>query len=89
MATAPRVVLLLGLGLACAACKSDPPAPKPHGSQQAPVASAAPRAVCTFGADQTCNDDPLLSSIHGTCNQDGTCTCQPGFKPSSTSGRCK
>jgi len=34
--------------------------------------------VCTFGQDQTCNDSPLVSSLWGRCNEDGTCSCFDG-----------
>jgi hypothetical protein len=43
---------------------------------------------CAFGADQSCNDNPALNSLHGTCNQDGTCTCHAPFGKSATTGRC-
>lgn len=87
MSTPCRLAVLLA-ALAMVACKSEPEKPKRPGFQMAPVTSAAP-AVCTFGADQTCNDDSLISSIHGTCNQDGTCSCHPGFSRSATTGKCK
>jgi hypothetical protein len=48
--------------------------------------------VCTVGMDQTCNDNPALSSIHGTCALDANltpyCTCKPGFAKNPTTGRC-
>jgi NAD-dependent dihydropyrimidine dehydrogenase PreA subunit len=50
--------------------------------------SMPPAKVCTFGADQTCNDNPLISSLHGTCQADGTCVCQLGFAK-TVSGRCR
>jgi hypothetical protein len=44
-------------------------------------------AICTFGADQTCNDDPRVSSIRGRCTDAGTCECSAtGTNPDS--GRC-
>jgi hypothetical protein len=89
MIPARSLAPLLAIALSAVACKSDPPPkPKRPGFQMAPITSAAP-AVCTFGEDQTCNDDALISSIQGTCNQDGTCTCHPGFSRSATSGKCK
>lgn len=45
-------------------------------------------AVCTPGADQTCNHDPRVSSLHGHCEDDGTCTCGEGFPKDPGSGRC-
>ena len=44
--------------------------------------------VCTPGSDQTCNDDPAISSLHGVCQEDGTCTCKSGFAKSTKTGRC-
>ena len=50
-------------------------------------ADASTAAVCTFGADQTCNDDPRVSSIHGRCTEAGACVCgDAGTNPDS--GRC-
>jgi hypothetical protein len=43
--------------------------------------------VCTFGADQTCNDNPAVSSIHGHCVDAGVCTCSEGAR-NPDSGRC-
>src|SRR5262249_10101982 len=85
-----RTVLVLALALAGAACKSDPPPKKRPGFQFAPASSAtAKAALCTFGADQTCNDDSLISSIQGSCNQDGTCSCHPGFSINPSTGKCR
>jgi len=44
-------------------------------------------AVCTPGADQSCNDNPAWSSIHGHCTDAGACACSDaGTNPDS--GRC-
>jgi hypothetical protein len=44
-------------------------------------------AVCTPGADQTCNDNPAWSSIHGRCTDGGVCVCgDAGTNPDS--GHC-
>jgi hypothetical protein len=49
--------------------------------------AASSAAVCTPGADQTCNDSPLWSSIHGHCTDAGTCACSDaGTNPDS--GHC-
>ncbi|HEY6559283.1 MAG TPA: hypothetical protein VI072_18490 [Polyangiaceae bacterium] len=64
---------------------SDQSAPEP------PTAGAAPsgkRAPCTFGQDQTCNDDPKVSALWGRCTELGVCECQSGFALSPTSKRC-
>jgi hypothetical protein len=52
-------------------------------SKQAP-----PAKVCTFGADQTCNDNPAISSLHGVCQKDGSCLCHPGFAKTAK-GLCR
>jgi hypothetical protein len=44
--------------------------------------------VCTFGMDQTCNDNPAVSSVWGQCLPDGTCQCHTGFTVNSATGRC-
>lgn len=50
-------------------------------------ADATTAAICTPGADQTCNDNPLWSSIHGSCTDAGACVCRDaGTNPDS--GRC-
>ena len=47
------------------------------------------QCACTPGRDSTCNDDPAISSLHGTCRPDGTCSCilGPGLNPAT--GRCR
>ena len=89
MSTTSRLVVLVALALIGVSCESKKPEPKRTGFTFAPAGSSAPRGACTFGADQTCNDDPEVSSVNGTCNQDGTCTCRPGYRLSATTGRCK
>jgi hypothetical protein len=44
-------------------------------------------AACTVGADQTCNDDPRVSSLWGHC-QAGVCQCNAGTERSPTTGKC-
>jgi hypothetical protein len=44
-------------------------------------------AVCTPGADQSCNDDPRLSSIRGQCTPAARCLCPNGVINPQT-GRC-
>jgi hypothetical protein len=43
--------------------------------------------ACTVGMNQTCNDNPIISSIHGTCQVDGSCACGTWGKNPET-GRC-
>jgi hypothetical protein len=46
-----------------------------------------PGSTCTVGMDQTCNDSPFISSIHGHCVAGGRCVCgTAGMSP--TSGKC-
>jgi hypothetical protein len=47
------------------------------------------RCVCTPGQDWTCNDDPAISSIHGTCLPDSTCSCSMGSGLNPASGKCR
>lgn len=47
------------------------------------------RAVCTPGMDQSCNDNPALSSLHGHCDADRTCTCRPPFVVNPATGLCR
>jgi hypothetical protein len=44
-------------------------------------------AICTPGADQSCNDNPALSSIHGHCTDAGACECG-SYVQNPDSGRC-
>lgn len=44
--------------------------------------------VCTPGADQTCNAESVMSSVAGTCNPDGSCTCKNPFDMDLSTGRC-
>lgn len=44
--------------------------------------------VCEPGADQTCNDDPAISSLHGRCLPDGSCECTAGIEKNPATGRC-
>ena len=47
------------------------------------------QCACVPGQDSTCNDDPAISSLHGTCRPDGTCSCTigPGLNPAT--GKCR
>lgn len=87
-----------GSSYACAECRaarcgdrflacSGLPAPDAPGAS-IPADGGMSIAVCMPGADQTCNDNPAISSLHGRCLADGTCSCTPGFSKSPTSGRC-
>ena len=43
--------------------------------------------ACTVGADQTCNNDPTISSLHGQC-VGGRCSCGTGW-PLLANGKCQ
>jgi hypothetical protein len=43
--------------------------------------------ACTVGADQTCNDNPAISSLHGHCVA-GRCSCNVG-SALLASGKCQ
>jgi hypothetical protein len=58
------------LGLGCSGGSDD---------DDSDAGKAPPAKVCEFGADQTCNDNPIISSLHGVCHKDGTCECHLGF----------
>jgi hypothetical protein len=51
-----------------------------------PGPTDAPPA-CTAGADQSCNDNPAISSIHGHCTDAGVCECGT-FGTNPVTGRC-
>lgn len=44
--------------------------------------------ACTPGANQTCNDDPRISSLHGTCTASGRCVCGANYLLNPMTGRC-
>jgi hypothetical protein len=43
--------------------------------------------ACTVGANQTCNDDPLMSALAGTCVRN-YCSCKEGFGLNPKNGKC-
>jgi hypothetical protein len=49
---------------------------------------ACKTGVCTYGMDQTCNDDPAISSLHGRCQSNGACRCTPEYEINPTTGKC-
>ena len=51
------------------------------------VADGGATGVCTPGQDQTCNENPAISSLRGKCQPDRTCLCASGA-PNPSTGRC-
>jgi hypothetical protein len=61
--------------------------PCPQDAGQPDTGVDATTAACTFGQDQTCNDNPIWSAIYGRCTDAGACECSDaGMNPDS--GRC-
>jgi hypothetical protein len=60
------------------------------GCYQPTSGCVGPANVCTVGADQTCNDDLTINSLHGTCLTGGRCACNSslGSKLVPASGKC-
>jgi len=80
------------------ACRSETarPAKTPHTRQSRKSAADAPpekpsdkRQPCTFGADQTCNEDKSVSTLWGYCTSLGVCECNHGFEVSPSTHRCR
>ncbi|MFZ5897014.1 MAG: hypothetical protein ACOY0T_38505 [Myxococcota bacterium] len=46
-------------------------------------------ATCEPGAHQTCNDDPIISSLRGTCLPSGMCECKAEFEINPLTGKCR
>ncbi|UQA58507.1 hypothetical protein [Polyangium aurulentum] len=81
-----RVALASAFLLATAGCASGGSSSPPSSTSS----SAAPAAsACTPGMDQTCNDNPEISSLHGACRPDGTCECKGDFEKNEATGRCQ
>jgi hypothetical protein len=43
---------------------------------------------CLSGTGQSCNDDPRISSLHGTCTAGGKCVCGDAYQLNPATGRC-
>jgi hypothetical protein len=86
-------------GATCSAedCKEDARINAEAGISQADASTERPPCiqcgpdaatpVCAVGFDQTCNEDPAISSLAGRCLSDGTCSCSAGVVSPFT-GRC-
>src|SRR5690606_30329975 len=64
---------------AAQATADDPPLAEPPRGKRTP---------CVLGQDQTCNGDPSVSALWGTCTEHGTCECKRGFVLAPT-GYCQ
>jgi hypothetical protein len=69
------------------ACSDTAAAPQEAAATSGDEADASTQA-CEPGRDQTCNDDPAISSLHGTCKPDGSCECAAGVEKNPATGRC-
>jgi hypothetical protein len=45
-------------------------------------------AACGTGRDSDCNDDGMLSSLHGRCTPANTCVCSGTYETNPVTGRC-
>jgi hypothetical protein len=57
-------------------------------SRAASDAGSDASTACTFGADETCNDDPTINAFWGSCQPNGTCLCKTGRSINPATGRC-
>ena len=86
-----RIALVITLSMFVGCAAPTPPPADPAQPSEMPAPAHAPsgkRAPCTFGADQTCNEDPRVSAIWGRCTEQGTCECNAGFEL-APSGYCR
>lgn len=89
------LVALLSSAFVLVACAKDAqpstPASAAASAADAGLETTAATAVnapaCTTGQDQTCNDNPSISSLHGKCSAQATCECVAPFTKLA-SGRC-
>ena len=88
--------VLVLCGAACETTRNRPAAvggmASSAGSAGEPSAAGAgvpwPNAGCTFGQNQTCNENLAMSAYSGTCSSRGTCTCFRGFAVKLETGKC-
>lgn len=45
--------------------------------------------VCQPGQNQSCNDNPTVSSYRGACGPDSRCICYPGVAKNAATGKCQ
>jgi hypothetical protein len=69
------------------ASKSTPTCTCANGCFDPLFGCVGPAATCTLGMDQTCNNNPALSSLRGHCVTGGRCMCTTG-KGLAPSGKC-
>jgi hypothetical protein len=80
-----RSIVMLSILLLACADSTKPAEPNDSGTSGGDGAS---EMVCEPGADQSCNDNPAISSLHGRCLPNGTCECQGGIEKNPETGRC-
>lgn len=61
--------------------------PCPEDAGQPDTRVDAATAACTFGQDQTCNENPIWAAVYGRCTDAGTCVCSDAGM-NADSGRC-
>jgi hypothetical protein len=61
----------------------------PDGTDAASEEDVVGAGFCTPGADQTCNDDPSVSALEGTCHRLGFCECNEGYSLNWNTNRCR
>jgi hypothetical protein len=81
-------LLFACLSIGCGSSTTLAPDGSPEGGADTAVEEDG-AGFCTPGADQTCNEDPSLSSLAGTCTSRGYCICHDGFSISSKTQRCR
>ena len=83
-----RILVSLAVLLGLVACADKPAATSAPTNTPAAAPSSSTATVCTPGMDQSCNDNPEISSLHGTCNPDRTCICKQPFQKRPKTGEC-
>ena len=82
-------LLSISLSVSLAACADSSSTAEPTDSSVSGTSGGDVAAgVCEPGRDQTCNDDPAISSLHGTCMPDRTCVCMADVEKNPATGRC-
>jgi hypothetical protein len=59
------------------------------GAGGVPSPPSPPDHPCMPGHDETCNEDPSISSLCGSCEMSGQCVCFDGRSINPATGRCR